>query len=245
MRKGSAAEWMLERAAGDVRGVAIYGDLLELAATRGRVWFWMAYVRTLVALVWRTAAGICLGLAVVAANRLVFGENWHRFVFFHFPHAWRFPHGRAGMSIYNFLYRAVASANVTGCLLTSYAAVKYGIHDKMARAALPVSVMLASAMALARVWPLAVLLLGLAIATTACALLVSEWRGAFASVAATLAAGTIVAGCLLWADRLFHDRWFSVGPEMWVIYVLDMVFVVGISARLHGRFVTGGRIAAG
>ena len=35
------------------RAAAIYGDLTEMAATRGRLWFWAAYARTLFALTWR------------------------------------------------------------------------------------------------------------------------------------------------------------------------------------------------
>ena len=37
MHKSGFAEWLLRRAADDVRGSGIYGDLLEMAATRGRV----------------------------------------------------------------------------------------------------------------------------------------------------------------------------------------------------------------
>jgi hypothetical protein len=46
-------EWLLARIAGPTRAAAILGDLLELSATRGRLWFWIAYVHTLVSLGWR------------------------------------------------------------------------------------------------------------------------------------------------------------------------------------------------
>jgi hypothetical protein len=64
MPKTSPTEWLLARVTGSDRAVAIMGDLTEMAATRGRLWFWMAYARTLVALGWRTApAAFLLALA--------------------------------------------------------------------------------------------------------------------------------------------------------------------------------------
>ena len=47
------AEWLLARVAGPTRATAILGDLLEISSTRGRLWFWIAYLRTLVSLGWR------------------------------------------------------------------------------------------------------------------------------------------------------------------------------------------------
>jgi hypothetical protein len=49
------------------RAAAIYGDLTELAATRGRLWFWTAYSRTILSIGWRTApAAFLLGFAGMA-----------------------------------------------------------------------------------------------------------------------------------------------------------------------------------
>ena len=60
MPKTTVAEWILKRAEGAERGTAIYGDLTELATTRGRTWFWLAYARTMVALTWRTVAAFAI-----------------------------------------------------------------------------------------------------------------------------------------------------------------------------------------
>lgn len=57
-------EWLLACAAGRTRAAAIYGDLLELAQTRGRLWFWAAYLRTLAQLFWRPAIAFLLGYLV-------------------------------------------------------------------------------------------------------------------------------------------------------------------------------------
>jgi hypothetical protein len=49
------AESLLARLTTRTRAAAILGDLLELSATRGRLWFWTTYARTLLSLGWRTA----------------------------------------------------------------------------------------------------------------------------------------------------------------------------------------------
>ncbi len=64
MRKVSFAEWFLSQNIGPQRASAIMGDLEELAATRGRLWFAAVYLRTLITLGWRSpvalvAASVC------------------------------------------------------------------------------------------------------------------------------------------------------------------------------------------
>ncbi|MGA1983425.1 MAG: hypothetical protein ABSG84_13285 [Acidobacteriaceae bacterium] len=71
MRKIPPAEWFLSQDIGPERAAAIMGDLEELAATRGRLWFWIAYVRALISLGWRTGgSAFILGLVCL---RLMFG----------------------------------------------------------------------------------------------------------------------------------------------------------------------------
>jgi hypothetical protein len=53
MRNVEPTEWLLARFAGRDRASAILGDLLEVSTTRGRVWFWTAYIHTLISLGWR------------------------------------------------------------------------------------------------------------------------------------------------------------------------------------------------
>jgi len=144
MRKGSAAEWMLERAAGDVRGVAIYGDLLELAATRGRVWFWMAYVRTLVALTWRTPAAFACGTVVFAAMfrlRPTLPRMWWLW--------W------AGMH-HPYLTRGTRYVALSLWFLLPFVATRYGLQDRFVRLAIAVGAMVTLAVLL----PVLPLLLG-------------------------------------------------------------------------------------
>jgi hypothetical protein len=58
MRKVPFAERLMSFYAGADRAATIYGDLEELALTRGRLWFWWTYLRTLVSLPnWRSGFG--------------------------------------------------------------------------------------------------------------------------------------------------------------------------------------------
>lgn len=248
--KHPLAEKLLAYSSGAERGTAIYGDLVELATARSRRWFWMAYARTMVSLTWRPVTGFGLALAVVAAvNRLEYGNEWQRFVYFHFPHRWRgIPFNRAGLPFYNFLYTATSAASVTAWLLASYAAVKYGIRDRMAQAALVLSLILTSAMSLATEWPVALSLVALALVATGYGLLISAWRGAFAGMIASMAWGTVITGCLYWVQRmltmqvLLHHRQpihhppyllFGFVPEFWAVLILDMSLVASMTQRVR------------
>ena len=68
-------EWLLARIAGPDRAAAIMGDLTEMAATRGRLWFAAAYVRTLVSLGWRAPVAF---LCAYICTR----HNWLGYVIF-------------------------------------------------------------------------------------------------------------------------------------------------------------------
>ena len=63
MYKAPIAEWLLARLTDPTRAAAILGDLTEMAAIRGRLWFWTAYARTLISLGWRTPVAFVLALA--------------------------------------------------------------------------------------------------------------------------------------------------------------------------------------
>jgi hypothetical protein len=105
---------MLQRAAGAERGTAIYGDLVELAATRGRTWFWMAYLRTLLAFTWRTAAGALAGLAF-------------------FPLLDKLTGNGAGFTLWVAYMVSPTLANIGIALLVvvPYVTVRYGLRDRV------------------------------------------------------------------------------------------------------------------
>jgi len=88
MHKTPPTEWLLARLTTRDRAAAILGDLTEMAATRGRLWFWIAYTRTLITLGWRTPVAI---FAVVISEKYIrsrilprllqpfFIHNWYEF----------------------------------------------------------------------------------------------------------------------------------------------------------------------
>jgi hypothetical protein len=63
MHKTPTAEWLLARVTTPDRAAAILGDLAELSATRGRVWFWAAYTRTVITLGWRAPLAFIVAYA--------------------------------------------------------------------------------------------------------------------------------------------------------------------------------------
>jgi hypothetical protein len=63
MPKSTPTEWLLARLTTTDRATAILGDLTEMAAARGRLWFWTAYARTLITLGWRAPVAFVLAIA--------------------------------------------------------------------------------------------------------------------------------------------------------------------------------------
>lgn len=80
MHSGHIAEWILSLVTTRDRAASTVGDLTEVAASRGVVWFWFAVVRTAASLLWRDVAehpgrvtGLAfLGLAVYIGIDLLF-----------------------------------------------------------------------------------------------------------------------------------------------------------------------------
>jgi hypothetical protein len=80
MRKVQIAERLMGERMGAQRGAAIYGDLEEMASTRGRLWFWAAYLRVMAPLWLRTGiTGFVVAIAVMRltyATLLLWWWNW-------------------------------------------------------------------------------------------------------------------------------------------------------------------------
>jgi hypothetical protein len=77
MPKRTAAEALLALFAGRERATAIFGDLTEMAASRGRRWFWTAYLRTLVTFGWRSPVALVCAYICTRHNWLgavIFGS---------------------------------------------------------------------------------------------------------------------------------------------------------------------------
>ena len=57
-------ESLLARLTTPDRAAAILGDLTEMATTRGRLWFWMVYARTLAILSWRIIVAVVVAMSL-------------------------------------------------------------------------------------------------------------------------------------------------------------------------------------
>jgi hypothetical protein len=126
-------ESVLALFAGQPRAAAMMGDLTEMARTRGRLWFVTAYVRTLIAVGWRTP--VALLFAIVSAkyvrSRLV---GWLMLL------VWRShsfsqydPRIRAGYLPYLSHFCWVVSLQAIFCLWIAlpYVAVRFGLKNRL------------------------------------------------------------------------------------------------------------------
>src|ERR1019366_5508664 len=117
------AEWLLARITDPTRAAAIMGDLTEMAATRGRAWFWTAYARTLVSFTWR----IVLALFVADIGRQMIFDLFHLYIR-HTPAAWRNATG-SWLDLLN------SSGPLLACILSTlwfvlpFAVLRYGRRD--------------------------------------------------------------------------------------------------------------------
>ena len=132
MPKTSLTESLLALFAGRARAAAIYGDLTEMAATRGTLWFLAAYARTLFSLTWR----IVFALAVAdIARELMF--NLANLYFHATPPAWRTTDGP---------YLLDHAGPLLACIMSTlwfalpFAAIRYGLRDRFVRLTFAVAV---------------------------------------------------------------------------------------------------------
>lgn len=123
----SLAESLLAVFVGCGRAAAIMGDLSEMAATRGGLWFVAAYARTLFSLTWR----MLLALVIAVACRQTIFDLFHVYIQ-HTPAIWRANTG-------SFLNLLNASGPLLACIMSTlwfalpFAAIRYGHHDPFVR----------------------------------------------------------------------------------------------------------------
>ena len=122
MNKMPSTEALLALIAGPGRAAAILGDLTEMAATRGRLWFFAAYVRTLVALTWR----IPVGLFVAEIARQTIFDLFHIYMNYT-PASWRTTLSPPFLNSMGPLLACIMS---TLWFALPFAAVRYGLRDR-------------------------------------------------------------------------------------------------------------------
>lgn len=120
MPERTIAEFILALFAGRDRAAAIYGDLTEMAAVRGRLWFAAVYARTVLSLTWRHLTAFFAGAILYAFlyDRLTFP------LMFGFalscPHIGE-PFGEVILALF---------------FLVPFAAIRYGLRDRVVQLAL-------------------------------------------------------------------------------------------------------------
>ncbi len=181
MSKASAAEWLLARITDPARAAAILGDLTEMAITRGRLWFWTAYARTLFSLTRR----IVLAFFAAAVCRLLI-FNLCNLYFQVTPPTWRTsdaPH------LFNSMGPLLASVTSTLWFALPFAAILYGVRDRFVQ--LTFSVALGTTVAFLFIPFASIVCAAATLAIAVAALLSSTWRKPAEVLAWTAAAGII------------------------------------------------------
>ena len=134
MPNTSPAEVFLALFAGPARAAAIMGDLAEMAATRSRLWFAAAYLRTLFTFTWR----IVLALFVADIGRQTIFDLFHLYLG-HTPAAWRNATG-SWLDLLNSSGPLLACIMSTLWFVLPFAVIRYGLRDRFVRLTAAVAV---------------------------------------------------------------------------------------------------------
>ena len=82
MRRAAFSEWMVRRFTTKTKAAALVGDLLEIGASRGDLWFWRSLAGVLIRLAWRPVVGFIAALyagawVVSVFSRALWGVRSH------------------------------------------------------------------------------------------------------------------------------------------------------------------------
>ena len=209
MRKGGVAEWVLKRVAGEERGTAMYGDLVELRATYGAAWFWMAYARTLLSLTWRPLTAFFVGIVFFAflGDRLTFPLM--------FGFALSYPH----------ISEPFGDVIFALFFLAPFAAIRYGLRDRVVQLALAFLLLAIGVVSLGlpEIWIAFGLLVPVSIVAA------TPWRRSLVTLAVSCTLGAIVVEA---SSRVRGFDWavpglqypFAVLPALFAVLVLAIIF---------------------
>ncbi|MGA1983427.1 MAG: hypothetical protein ABSG84_13295 [Acidobacteriaceae bacterium] len=192
------AEFVLALFASPGRATAILGDLTEMAATRGRLWFIAAYTRTLFTFTWR----IVLALFVADIGRQLAFDTFHLYLR-HTPAVWRNATG-SWLDLLNHTGPLLACIMSTLWFALFFALVRYGRRDAFVRLTALVT---AGAFLAFLAIPWVSLAAAAATLALACvALLSNRWRKPFEVLAWTGAAGLLALAAFAVLSRQFLSQ---------------------------------------
>ncbi len=219
MHKPTVLESVLALFAGRARAAAIYGDLLELAATRPRTSFWIGYLRTLLSLSWRSLAAFFAGAIVFAFlyDRLVFPYMW----FFAMDH----PH----------IGEPLGDASLMLCFLLPFAAIRYGLRDRAVQLAFAAALVSAGVLLLGLGWLLPEFWLAFVLLIAVCIVASTPWRTSLVPLAASCTVGAAIM------ESFWHMGGFSVAvPGLRTLFpvfpaLVDTLATAIIYSWIHRR----------
>jgi hypothetical protein len=185
------AEWVLCRFTKKDQATSIIGDLVEIAAKKGPLWFWLSVCGVSVTLGWRQVLGFVAAFYVLSWTLFGFQMATNGVHTLHRPPTTMGP-----------TFEVLGAAGALLWSVAVYTAIRYGLRDKSAQLALAAASTLSAATCYW--WRPAVLWVGLA--TVLCGLWFSikdpERRRALVVLAAILVAGlTCGLFAMFLADR--------------------------------------------
>jgi hypothetical protein len=222
------SEKFLALFAGRERAAAMMGDLAEMAATRGRLWFFTAYVRTVVSLTWRIVLAL---FAAEVGREMMF--NLANLYFKVTPPAWRTtsaPH------VLNSMGPLLACVMSTLWFALPFAAIRYGLRDRFVQ--LTFAVAMGTTVAFLFI-PWASLLCAAATVTLAAvALLSATWRKPMEVLAWTGAVGILAIGAENAARLTLHSqgsmgRLLAISWQMFAFHAMLLIIAI-VCSRVHG-----------
>lgn len=127
-------EWLLALLTTPDRAAAILGDLTEMAATRGRLWFWTAYTRTLISLGWRTpVAFICaiVGTRFIFSVVIGWALSWLKHL--HRDHAWIYAQMHPPLRSFNWILCLLMVEGL--CFALPFVLIRFGPRNRLTQLA--------------------------------------------------------------------------------------------------------------
>jgi len=236
------AEWLLARVTNPTRAAAILGDLTEMAGTRGRLWFWLAYFRTLLELGWRVSFSFVLGCATFSVIYWLcsFWRVW-------LLHALRLGQPYMLLHMPTYIWPFLYNVTIPMWFTAPFAVARYGVRDRFVRLTLLFT--LAMTCALLYPHPITLLFVAIMLCAIAVSLFSERWRKPVFVLAATTAAGTAaymgmseVVAVGFWYFR--HGKHFPFEGDfaaphrifwiaMWAIALSSMFILTFVCSRMY------------
>lgn len=209
MRSRPIPESLLGLFAGRERAAAIYGDLIEMRATHGSVWFWRTYIGALAGYMRRPVAAFALGyvcyvIAGIAPRKPWAGPGAGSVLYLAMQHwiqpIWRLFPLSLERELFPLSEVLLAALTIPLWFALPYAAARYGPRDRFVQltGGLAFSAILVSADP-----PALTPLFAVAAASVLIpALILPAWRGPLLVLLATLASGIAALSCAFSAVTL-------------------------------------------